>query len=99
MERYDILLQTDNDLDFINDDFKIDDSSFQEIKSIIEHAAGDFKQYPKLGCGIISQLNGIWNLKTKQKIQNQLLSDGFQNIDVKSVLDELSKLKISVEHE
>jgi len=90
MERIDILLDNDFDLQFLDGDFAIDDSQYQELKNIIIHKAGDYKQFPNLGVGIQSIIGGQWTIGLKQAVVTQLASDNYQARNVKSLVEKIT---------
>ena len=59
-------------------DFIIRDSDVAHIDNIVGTNAGEWKQYPLLGVGIINFLNGAAGLQVaKRQIQDQLENDGY----------------------
>jgi hypothetical protein len=61
-----------------NGDFSVGESDQQHITDIFRSANGEYKEFPLLGCNIMSFLKGKINIqKVKNIIENQLKSDGY----------------------
>jgi len=64
-------------------DFIIRDSDTAHIDNIVGTNAGEWKQYPLLGVGIINLLNGSAGLETARRlITTQLEEDGYEVEDI-----------------
>ncbi len=86
MQATDFLLNpTTGDLLIQNGTFVIGPSDNQHIEDIIIANPGDWKQYPKLGVGIDSYINGSDLYELNQSIKTQLVADGYSinNINIK----------------
>lgn len=80
MKQNDVLIGDDYDLLFEgleSFDFKISDSSEQEIELILLNGEGQLKQYPTFGVDIKKMNNGQWTQTMKAKIKKMLEIDGF----------------------
>ena len=77
MSYRDILL-TDGDLDIQDGDFVIGPSEEQEIDFIIRSHKGEWRQFPRLGFGIVKWLKSSFRRSDfKQALDTELLQDGF----------------------
>jgi len=97
--RTDVLIDfTDNlpDLEFQNGDFKIDDSSYQEISIILNYGPGHQRNYPDLGVHIDIFKQGIWNIELKQKIIRELKKDGYSGSIIKTLIEDFKNSKINI---
>jgi hypothetical protein len=76
----DFLLDDDGDLfiDSVTGDFVVGPSDNQHIDDIITSFAGAFKQYPILGCGLLTYLKSQDGQAAVNEIKQQLQSDGYQ---------------------
>jgi len=74
----DILLDDNNELQFRNGDFLVEESDGQHIQDILIAAPGHYKQYPLLGANITNGLNGSNTIEFKRNIRLQLESDGME---------------------
>ncbi len=92
----DLLLDENGDLLIQNGDFVIGDSSYQDVKMIIQSAPGEWKQYPTVGVMADNYVKspdpekaGLLN-----EIQRQLRANG---VPLKSVfLDAEGKVKVEL---
>jgi len=84
MDRTDILLDVNNDLDLLiqDGDFKIGIADLQNIRIIMEAEQGQIRQFPLLGVGIRKMLNGQIGGEEKRRIQLQLESDGYETEEI-----------------
>jgi len=76
----DILLDEDYDLLFEgveSFDFKIGDSTEQDIELILLNSEGHIKQHPTFGVSVKEMTNGRWTQTMKTKIKKNLELDGF----------------------
>ena len=78
----DFLLDEDGDLLIQNGDFVIGNSDNQNVEDIISSFAGEWKEFPFVGVGLIQYLKSQDGQKATNIIKTQLQADGF---DVKSV--------------
>lgn len=79
----DIILDDLGDLSFYDGDFKVADSDQQHCILILNTSAGNWKQYPLCGVGIINYLAASGQgAALKRSINIQLKADGYVNIDV-----------------
>lgn len=88
----DILLNTDNDLQFSNGDFITGYSDDQHIQNHLEAEVGNFYQYPFIGVGIRSALNAPVNRADLQTtIRKNLVEDNFnvREINISGDFDNL----------
>jgi len=79
-----------DDLQFENGDFKISESSQQNIEHIMLSHKGAYKEHPLLGVGIVDYLKGnttINRLRLEAEIEKQLKHDDFnvKIIDVSNI--------------
>ena len=83
----DFLLGEDEDILIQNGDLVIGPSDNQHIEDIITSFAGDFKQFPQLGFGIMQYLKSENGKAAINEIKNQLTGDGYQlaNVNVTNV--------------
>jgi len=93
----DVLLDSIGDLQMVNGDFSIGESSFQEIQDIIMSYPGWWKEYPLLGCAAPSYLNSP---KIGQQLSNtikqQLKLDGKTVSTISSSISPNGTLTITV---
>lgn len=91
----DIIVDPNDNNDLVVDggDFYIAYSDFQHIAHIVEADAGQYKQWPLLGFGIRSYINGAFDGPVKRRLQLQLEQDGFQTRDIQYV-DGVLSIKI-----
>ena len=78
----DFLLDEDGDLLIQNGDFVVGNSDNQNVEDIISSFAGEWKELPFVGVGLIQYLKSQDGQKATNIIKTQLQADGF---DVKSV--------------
>lgn len=75
----DLVLDDNQDLVITNGDFVIDDTTEQEVESIITSFQGWWKQFPLIGCGAPSFLGSPGDCEPlRRQIRIQLLSDSKQ---------------------
>ena len=80
----DIILDDENDVNIVNGDFQLRESDTQHIVLVINTFAGNWKQYPFCGVGIIQFANAAGQGVTlKRSMQVQLEADGFEVEDIK----------------
>lgn len=94
---YDIAL-IDYDLEIINGDFKVSESSQQETDLLINTSVGNWFQYPLVGVGLINYLAGSQSaLFIENAIKTQMETDGFviENIDVNNTTFENINIDIT----
>ena len=76
MKATDIILN--DDIEIVNNDLNIGLSDDQHVRHIILANPGQFYQYPDLGYGVKSRLNGTLNTTVeKQLIKQQIESDNY----------------------
>lgn len=73
----DFLLNSNGDLLIKNGDFVIGPSDNQHIKDIINSNPGDWQEFPTVGVGIDSYINGSDLYELNQNIKLQLGNDGY----------------------
>lgn len=73
----DILLDNTGDLAIVGGDFVIGNSKEQSVEQILINSAGEFKEFPQVGCGIKKQKNGVISRFIERNIRVQLEADGF----------------------
>ena len=78
----DFLLDDSGDLLIQNGDFVVGNSDNQNAEDIISSFAGEWKEFPFVGVGLIQYLKSQDGQKAVSIIKTQLQADGF---DVKSV--------------
>ena len=79
----DIILNDENDLQFSNGDFVINDSDQQHVLLILNTNQGSWKQYPLVGVGIRKYLNSSGQSQVlRRSIAVQLEADGYNVNDV-----------------
>lgn len=94
----DIITDSNNDLEIVNGDFKVDESDSQHVEHILIADKGQFRQHPLIGVGINRQMNGSINpQEIRQTIKLQLESDGYnvRKIDI----DPSDEMKIDIDAE
>jgi hypothetical protein len=79
----DLLIDVNGDLLIQNGDFVIGNNEVQSAVLIVNTVQGAWKQFPLIGCGLKSYLGSDGQIKNlKRKIQIQMLSDGFTDVQV-----------------
>ena len=82
----DFTVDDTGDLDFSNNDFKIESNELGHIESVLLAHKGEWKQYPMIGVGISKYLNSPLSptirVRLEKEIKLQLESDLFKNIFV-----------------
>jgi hypothetical protein len=91
----DILLDSDNDLSFENGDFKIGDSTYQEVKAILENPPGTFKLNGLLGMDLANELDEDGGINFRAELKKQLKLDGKK---LKKFIIENGELQLDVEN-
>jgi hypothetical protein len=82
METFDIILDG-GELIEENGDFKRGDNANNLISYIVQANNGEYKEYPELGVGILTYLNGNKNIQEIERdIINELKADVFPDPDV-----------------
>jgi hypothetical protein len=81
----DIIVDPNDSNDLVVDagDFYIEFSDFQHIAHIVEADAGQYKQWPLLGFGIRSYINGAFDGPVRRRLQLQLDQDGHKTKEIK----------------
>jgi hypothetical protein len=74
---YDIALDAEQDMDFSTGDITFALSDQQNIDDILISFPGEWKQYPQVGVGLPSFLNGSQGNKLIADSKLQLIADGF----------------------
>jgi len=77
-DRVDILLDTDNDLNIYQGDFKVGAADLHHVEVLLISAPGSFKQSPLTGANIRSLISGKVDVATRRDIKVQLASDGYK---------------------
>jgi len=91
-----LALDTDLELRFDDGDFKIEDSSNQEIQLLIKAQKGQFYQWPTTGFGIDSYRNASVNKDIiKSDLKQELQNDNF-TVEEIVVGGDIDQLLISV---
>lgn len=84
----DILLNQDNDIDFLNGDIVIGESLLQEVGIIVTLNSGDLKSDPILGPNLIQLLKSKTNAtEVEQRLRVHLARDGKDYNEVKKYLE------------
>jgi len=76
----DILLNSDYDLNFENEDLAIGNSKNQSIEMILLSAQGEWKEHPEAGADVKRAINGVIGQLLDRNIRVQLEADNF-NLD------------------
>lgn len=84
MARTDFLLDEDGDLKIVDGDFVTGDSDAQNVRLILIHTKGSFKQSPLLGVGLVAELNGLIDGSVERRIMLNLQADGYKVKSIKS---------------
>lgn len=95
-DRKDILLDENNDLAIQGGDIFVGGSDQQHVSHIIHSAAGEFKEKPQLGLGVVGYLKtNTSEAKFKRDLRVQLNFDGYNKakIDLRNGFKQL-KIKI-----
>lgn len=74
----DILVNTDYDLNIVNGDFQISESSDQNIEFIFKTNPGDFKEHITTGIAIQKSKNSNIDRFLDRTIRVQMKADGFK---------------------
>jgi hypothetical protein len=83
METFDIILDSDGELIPENGDFKTGDNANNLISYLVQANKGEYKEFPEIGVGIETYLNGIKNIQEIERdIINELKADVFPDPDV-----------------
>ena len=84
----DILLNQDNDIDFLNGDIVIGESLLQEVGIIVTLNSGDLKSDPILGPNLIQLLKSKTNAtEVEQRLRVHLARDGKDYNEVKKHIE------------
>lgn len=84
---YDIIINNDQDLEFLNGDFRIDESTGQSINFLMIANRGDFVEFPLVGADVTRLLSEEANPnEVKADIQNELEKDRLKVQDI-SIVD------------
>lgn len=73
----DIILDENNEPIITDGDLTVGNSDEQHIMHVLQITPGMFKQYPSIGIGAISMLNGTITLKELLKIKQALRELGY----------------------
>lgn len=73
----DILVNPQNDLEWVGGDLGVIDSSFQNVKMLLESEQGQWKQHPEAGCFLQRNKNGNITRFFERNLRVQLQADGF----------------------
>lgn len=76
----DVLLNSDYDLNFENEDLAIGNSKNQSIEMILLSAQGEWKEHPEAGADVKRAINGVIDQLLDRNIRVQLEADNF-NLD------------------
>lgn len=94
METYDIILDSDGELQEVSGDFKKGDNANNLLSYLIQANKGEYKEYPLLGMGINNYLNDTKNpQQIKRDIRVQLSADVFPDADID--ISEFPTIKIN----
>ncbi len=85
----DILLDDDNDIMVVNGDLFVGESDEQHIGHIIKAAKGEYKQHPLCGSDSVKDLSATFNYAILNKIKLQLKADGFSNVNISYINEEI----------
>lgn len=98
MSYKDIITDATGDIQFVNGDFRIEESDAQHVEHIVFTDKGQFRQYPLIGVGIGRLLNGSPNkVEIQQQIKLNLESDGYNVRSVSVGLSDGLDLDIDAE--
>jgi len=79
----DFLLNPDGSMRIENGDFFIGDSESQDVELLIKSSKGAWKEHPLVGVGIAQLIKTrATEVRIKRDINEQLMLDGFINIDI-----------------
>jgi hypothetical protein len=79
----DLLLTDTGGLMIVNGDFVIGDNEVQDVELLITSSKGAWKEHPLTGVGIAQLIKTrATEVRIKRDINEQLMLDGFKNIDV-----------------
>lgn len=79
----DFLLSDDGEMRIENGDFVIGDSESQDVELLITSSKGAWKEHPLTGVGIAQLIKTrATEVRIKRDINEQLMLDGFKNIDI-----------------
>ncbi len=80
----DLFLDSENDFNFLNGDFRIDESEMQDVAIILELNQGELKSDPILGPNLITMINAKANDKEiQQRVKLHLQRDNKVYEDIK----------------
>lgn len=88
----DIILNQNNEIQFLNGDFFVGDSGDQHIQTIIQANKGQFYESPLVGVGISSKINGPFDrANLSREVREQLQADGFniKRLEISKNVDEI----------
>lgn len=91
----DFTLDATGDLQITLGDFVIAPSDNQHIFDIITSVTGAFKEFPTLGCNIMTQLKGQDPNGAINIVKQQLASDGYNVSTAKAGIDKSGDLQVS----
>ncbi|WP_348814061.1 hypothetical protein [Flavobacterium maritimum] len=79
----DFLLDDNGNMLIANGDFVIGDSEAQDVELLIKSSKGAWKEHPLTGVGIAQLIKSkATEVRIKRDINEQLMLDGFINIDI-----------------
>ena len=79
----DLILDENLDLKIVNGDFVFGDTEAQDVELLIRASKGAFKEHSTTGVGIEQLVKSrATEVKIKRDINEQLMLDGFKNIDI-----------------
>lgn len=94
---YDIIIANDQDLEFLDGDFLIDESTGQSINFLMIANRGDFVEFPLVGADVTRLLSEEANPnEVKADIQNELEKDNLKVQDIsiiESVINVIAEYK------
>lgn len=83
INRDDILMNDDEELQFLNGDFLVGVSDQQHVQDIMKANKGNYYQHPLVGLGSKTLINANINRdQLRQDIKIQLKADNYQPLDV-----------------
>ncbi len=93
----DIIIDTNNDIQFLNGDFFVGDSGDQHIQNILQANKGQYYESPLVGVGLINYKGSPFTRpELKREIREQLLDDQ-RNIKVLTLGNSLDQINLEID--
>jgi len=84
------LIFTD-DIEIGATDLVVGDSDDQHVEHILHANPGQFYQYPDIGYGVYSRLNGSINVQTEQKLIKQAIENDNYSMPISGIIIDPAK--------